>query len=379
MIETSTFRLFIIATALTCSAQIVSAVTLQGKVSEVRSGNILIVSNINRSISVRLKAVTPPEVGQPFNDAAREHLKALVLDKVVTVDYSHLADGHLQAKVFVYGVDVGSQMLRDGVAWYDHALDYELSQSDRDLYAQCETAARTERRGLWQDQSPVSPWEYRRLQAEQLAKIYSSPSLRQSTGKRAGLSSEDLFSGMMGRPAAGAGAPSVRPIADRGTPDRWTIYESVPGHFSVYVPTNSVAGTNMSLDEKTGKPVPFYFVTGGSQLGFFFAMSAVGPNNDYNDVSARDEAIQSIIKGMNQGARKTGTGPIITVKSERAVQIGSNTGMQYRLSADGFTGAARVFTQRVGNDRQIFLLFALSRPGAESLGNQFMNSFKIVQ
>jgi endonuclease YncB( thermonuclease family) len=378
MIKSSSLRLFIIAAALMCSVQIASASTLQAKVIEVRSGNTLIVSNINRSISVKLKAVVPPEVGQPFNDVAREHLKALVLDKIVTVEYSHLVDNYLQAKIFLNGVDIGSQMLRDGVAWYDHALDYELSQNDRELYAQCENAARGEMRGLWQDQSPVTPWEYRRLQAEQLAKIYSSPSLR-TTGKRSSLSSEDLFNGMMGGPTTATGAPSVKPIADRGSPNRWTTYESAPGHFSVYVPTNSVAGTNMSVDEKTGKPVPVQFVAGGSELGFYFAMSAIGPNNNYTDASARDDAIQSIIKGMNQGARQTGTGPIVTVKPEHQVRVGSNAGMQYRLSADGFSGTARVFTRQVGNDRELFLLFALSRTGAESLGNQFLNSFNIVR
>ena len=378
MIRTTSLRLFILAATLMCSAQIASAATLQAKVIEVRSGNTLIVSNINRSITVRLKGVVPPEVGQPFNDVAREHLKTLVLEKVVTVEYSHLADNYLQAQVLLNGVDIGSQMLRDGVAWYDRALDYELSQSDRDLYAQCENAARTEKRGLWQDQAPVAPWEYRRLQAEQLARIYSSPSLR-TNGKRASLSSEDLFSGMMGRPAGANSAPNVKPIAERGTPDRWTIYESVPGHFSVYVPTNSVAGTNVSVDEKTGQPVPFQFVAGGSELGFYVAMSAIGPNNNYTDASARDDAIQNLIKGMNQGTRQTGTGPIVSVKPEQEVRLGSNIGMEYHLSADGFSGTARVFTKQVGNDREIFLLFALSRIGAEPLGKQFINSFKIVR
>ena len=142
MITTSILGIVVIVGLLLCSAQLTTAATLQAKVVEVRSGNTLIVSNINRPISVRLKAVIPPEVGQPFNDAAREHLKALVLDKTVTVEYTHLADSYLEARIFLNGVDIGSQMLRDGVAWYDHALDYELTQSDRDLYLQCENAAR---------------------------------------------------------------------------------------------------------------------------------------------------------------------------------------------------------------------------------------------
>jgi len=38
-----------------------------------------------------------------------------------------------------------------------------------------------------------------------------------------------------------------------------------------------------------------------------------------------------------------------------------------------------VFTKQVGEEREIFLLFALDRPGSESLGNQFTNSFNIIR
>ena len=84
-------------------------------------------------------------------------------------------------------------------------------------------------------------------------------------------------------------------------------------------------------------------------------------------------------RGMNEGSRKTGSGPIVTIKPEHEVRVGSYVGMQYRLNADGFSGTARVFTKQTGNDREIFLLFELSRSGAESLGNQFINSFNIVR
>ena len=148
-----------------------SATTLQAKVVEVRSGNVIIVNNINRPVSVRLKAIDPPEVGQPFNDVARDHLKDLLLEKTVTVEATHFVDNYLEARVFLNNIDIGSQMLRDGVAWYDHASDYELNQAVRDLYAQCEAAARAEKRGLWQDAAALSPWEYRRLRTERLKAI----------------------------------------------------------------------------------------------------------------------------------------------------------------------------------------------------------------
>src|SRR5512144_2312538 len=115
----SVIKLLTAFAVLTCSSAVATAATLQAKVLEVRTGNTLVVSNINRSVRVRLKSVAPPEAEQPFSEAARDHLKALVLDQTVTVDYTHLVDGYLEAKVLLNGIDIGSQMLRDGVAWYD--------------------------------------------------------------------------------------------------------------------------------------------------------------------------------------------------------------------------------------------------------------------
>src|SRR4030095_14428028 len=167
----SVTKLLTALAVLICFSAIAAAATLQAKVVEVPTGNTLVVSNTNRSVRVRLKSVVPPEAGQPFSEAARDHLRAMVLDQAVTVDYTHLADGYLEARVLLKGLDIGSQMLRDGVAWYDHGTDYELSEGDRDLYAQCEQAARTERRGLWHDESPVAPWEYRRIEQAKLDEL----------------------------------------------------------------------------------------------------------------------------------------------------------------------------------------------------------------
>src|SRR5258705_1515847 len=112
-------RILIIVATLICTSVVARAVTIQAKVIEVQAGNILVVSNTNRSVRVRLKSVVPPEAGQPFSDTARDHLKALVFDKTVTVEYTHLADGYLEAQVLINRIDMGSQMLVTGLRWYD--------------------------------------------------------------------------------------------------------------------------------------------------------------------------------------------------------------------------------------------------------------------
>jgi len=216
-------RTLIVVAILICTSVVASAVTLQAKVVEVQSGNTLIVSNTNRPVHVRLKSVVPPEAGQPFSDTARDHLKVLVFDKTVTVEYTHLADGYLEARVLLNGVDIGSQMLRDGVAWYDHATDYQLDESDRNLYALCEQAARAEKRGLWQDDSPLAPWDYRRLQRAKADNISNRNSDLLSKSKRQPrqtvLSNQNLIGSLMGAGSMAAW-PTVRPTSASAWPPR---------------------------------------------------------------------------------------------------------------------------------------------------------------
>jgi hypothetical protein len=329
-----------------------------------------------------LKAIAPPEVGQPFNEVARDHLKALVLDKTVTVEYTHLADNYLEARVFLNNIDVGSQMLRDGVAWYDHASDYELKQPDRDLYAQCEAAARAEKRGLWQDTSPLPPWEYRRLQTERLTRItnpnplgvLSQPSKPKT---RTGLSNDDVLKLVMASGPSSSGMPAVRPIVQNGDAERWVKYTSTAGHFSVTLPSNAVEGSDTITDPSTGGPVKLNFVTGGSNLGFYVAVAAKGPNYSGTDENIRDQFIKTVISGMNYGAAQDGHA-MVELKPEHAVSVSGYTGMQYRLSGPGVVGTARVFTKQVGDEREIFLVVTLSRPDSEDLSGQFIKSFAIT-
>jgi endonuclease YncB( thermonuclease family) len=350
-------------------------------VVDVQSGNVLVVSNTNRAIRVRLKSVVPPETGQPFSESARDHLKALVFDKTVTVEYTHLSEGYLEAKVLLNGIDIGSQMLRDGVVWYDHATDYELTENDRKLYAQCEQAARAEKRGLWQDESPLAPWDYRRVQRAKADSMFnrSYESLSKSKGRTRDtvLSNQDLMmSGAMSRSSYGGGS-NVRPIVEHGSFTRWTNFESPLGHFSVLVPSNAVQNSATALDPR-GRPVTYELLAAGSDQAFLTVVSNKGPDDHRTDASVLDQTVQSLIAGMNDGAKKTGTGGLLSVKPAREIKAADYAGKQFIITGDVFSGTARVFTKRIGEERQVLVVFALTRSGSESLGNQFLNSFKII-
>lgn len=139
-----------------------SAGTLFGKVTEIEDGDTITIICLKRPLRVRLMAIDAPEKEQPYAEAARQHLSDLILNQLVVVEYSGLGENTLiVGKVFLKEMDVGAQMMRDGVAWYDRNYDAMLTENQREVYAASELAARTEHRGIWKDQNPVSPWEFR--------------------------------------------------------------------------------------------------------------------------------------------------------------------------------------------------------------------------
>jgi endonuclease YncB( thermonuclease family) len=365
-----------------CLPLLASAATLQAKVVEVESGNTLVVSNINRPLRIRLKAVVPPEVGQPFNETAREHLKALVLNKTVLVDYTHLADGYVECRVILNGIDIGAQMLRDGVAWFDRATDYGLNEIDRALYEQCERAARSEKRGLWKDQSPVAPWEFRKAQVARLNGEVSEPSFRQSQSRKQratqGFSNDDLLGAVTGS-GSKTGQPNLRPIAANGSPDHWTRFESETEHFSILIPSNAVEGSYSGMDTD-GSPAAFHYLGAGNDHAFYVLLSARGPNGKYTDASTADQVIRGFVGGMNRGSERAGSNANVTTRFVRDLRLGDYAGKQYTLSAEGtgFSGVVRVLSKQIGDQREVFMLFVMTRPGSEPSGNQFLNSFKII-
>src|SRR5215813_13959762 len=371
----SVIRLFATISVLICCSAVADAATLQAKVVEVTSGNTLVVSNTSRSVKVRLKSVAPPEAGQPFFEAARDHLKALVFDQAVTVEYTHLVDGYLEARVFLNGVDIGSQMLRDGVAWFDHSTDYGLKDSDRDLYAQCEQAARAEKRGLWKDAAPVAPWEYRRIQQEKLEQMAAEnrPSLRsKSLREKGSLSNNDMMGALMGGSTSSGGALGLRPLVQNGSFSRWTSFESPVAHFSVMVPSSGVEGSGVYPDAD-GHSIVYDVVYAQSDRTFLGLQSAREPKDNLTDAAELDKVMRDLRASANKQASMYGDE--ISFKFSRDLKLNGYTGRQYSLTCNSFSGTIRLFTGKLGDERQVFLLLSLARRGGEGLGDQFLNSF----
>src|ERR1044071_3700207 len=132
-----------------CGFVSADAASLFGKVIEVNSGDMITIFNLNRPVRVKLMGVDAPEMNQAFGDVAQKHLSDLVFEKSVLVEYAGIAaDSSLTGRVFLNDADIGAQMIRDGVAWFDPSNGNRLSETNREVYQQSEQAARSEKRGL---------------------------------------------------------------------------------------------------------------------------------------------------------------------------------------------------------------------------------------
>ena len=385
-------RLLLTTCALVCLTTVAVPATLQVKVTEVQSGNTLVVSNTSRAIKVRLKAIAPPEPEQLFSDVAREHLKTLVLNKAVTLDYSQLSGSYLEAKILVNGTDIGAQMLRDGVAWFDHKNAHGLSNAERELYASCEQAARAEKRGLWADASPVAPWEFRKAKQQAEAERNQGATMQNSRdlnlkGYRAAAAKKALATRLLSNKHFGrgevepgdiAGNPTIKEVDPKADPNSWISYKGDNPKFSIRVPGHSYYFQYPIVNDEM-KLVNMNYIIGLNDGAFYTLTWAKGSSLVHApDKTIADAMVDEWVKGINYYFESERLPYKATHSSGRNVRVGTYSGKQYSVSADVFAGYVRVLSRRVGDQYEYFGLAVLSRTGDESAFD-FLNSLKFSQ
>lgn len=114
---------------------------------------------------IRIGGIDAPEKGQPFADVSRRHLAGLLREQVLRVEpIKRDPYGRTVANLSVGDEDVGLVMLRAGLAWHFVRYARDQTRAQRQAYASAETAARSDRAGLWKEPVPEPPWEYRARQ-----------------------------------------------------------------------------------------------------------------------------------------------------------------------------------------------------------------------
>ncbi len=110
----------------------------------------------NQQVKVRLAEIDAPEKAQPFGERSKQSLSDLCFDREAEINpLTTDRYGRTVARVHCEGADANAEQLRRGMAWV-----YDKYVTDRSLY-NTQDEARVARRGLWADENPIPPWEWR--------------------------------------------------------------------------------------------------------------------------------------------------------------------------------------------------------------------------
>ena len=134
--------------------------TKNGEVISVKDGDTLILKdNSDKLYKVRLADIYAPEIAQPFGRSAKKLLEDLALDKVVRVNYTQVDKyGRLIGEVYLAdGKMLNEEAIKAGLAWH-----YRVKNPHSTFLEKMEYKAWKKKLGLWVQDKPIPPWEFRR-------------------------------------------------------------------------------------------------------------------------------------------------------------------------------------------------------------------------
>lgn len=138
------------------------AAELRGVVVRVVDGDTIAVQSGEEIHRVRLSGIDAPELAQSFGKEARASLAGLVQGKAVVIVWSKKDGyGRLLGTVLVGSSNVNLELIRSGAAWYFKRYASDVPEIERLQYEAAEIEARQAKRGLWQQQQAMPPWEWR--------------------------------------------------------------------------------------------------------------------------------------------------------------------------------------------------------------------------
>ncbi len=144
-----------LAVALSCTAWADNPA--EGLVVSVHDGDTLTVLVGKQQVKVRLAEIDAPELRQAFGQRSRQSLAELCFQESAKVEQiARDRYGRSVGRVQCAGMDASAHQVATGMAWvYDR-----YSKPSSPLY-RLQNLAKAARRGLWADNDPVPPWEWR--------------------------------------------------------------------------------------------------------------------------------------------------------------------------------------------------------------------------
>lgn len=129
------------------------------KVIGIKDGDTFVVLINGNEQVVRFAHIDCPEKKQPFGNKAKQFVSELCFGKYVTLidDNKFDRDRRLIAEVILEnGSNLNKELVKKGLAWHFKKYSTDIS------YENLEVLARQSKIGLWADENPMPPWDWRK-------------------------------------------------------------------------------------------------------------------------------------------------------------------------------------------------------------------------
>ena len=128
------------------------------KIKRVVDGDTVHVFYQDELYKIRLTEIDAPERDQPYGNNSTEYLKSLLKEGMVDVDISGTDRyGRKLGRLYWRGMDINRELVSAGYAWV-----YDQYVTDNSFYEN-QSKAKNKKKGLWEDQNPLEPWNWRKL------------------------------------------------------------------------------------------------------------------------------------------------------------------------------------------------------------------------
>ena len=128
------------------------------KIKRVVDGDTVHVFYQDEVYKIRLTEIDAPERDQPYGSNSTEYLKSLLKEGMVDVDISGTDRyGRKLGRLYWRGKDINRELVSAGYAWV-----YDQYVTDNSFFEN-QSKARNSKKGLWEDQNPLEPWNWRKL------------------------------------------------------------------------------------------------------------------------------------------------------------------------------------------------------------------------
>jgi endonuclease YncB( thermonuclease family) len=128
------------------------------EVNKIIDGDTVHVFFQDEILKIRLTEIDAPERDQPYGINSTEFLKDLLKEGKVDIDISGTDRyGRKLGRLYWRDKDINRELVSAGYAWV-----YDDYVTDLSFYDD-QNRARYLKKGLWKEESPIEPWNWRKL------------------------------------------------------------------------------------------------------------------------------------------------------------------------------------------------------------------------